>query len=177
VARCFGLAVALLLVGGCSPTLDWRELRPIGSGVVLLLPCKPVPQVRKVRLAGQLVSLTMNACRAGDQTWALAHADMGDPTLLAAALNELLVSIGTKLGATSTASSSSAAHSLAVTGATPHAGSQRQGLSGRLPNGTAVQAEVAVFVLGTTVVQATVLGPSLPAEAVEMFFGSLRAAP
>jgi len=176
-ARWSALAAVFALFIGCSPTLDWRELRPTGSGIVLLLPCKPVPQVRPVRLDGQVVSLTMNACKAGGQTWALAHADVSDPTRLAPTLAELLVGVGNKLGAPSIGTGNTAVRSLAVKGATPHAGSQRQSLSGRLPDGTAVQAEVGVFVVGTTVLQATVLGPSLPADGVAMFFDSLRTAP
>ena len=36
----------------CSPTLDWREARPEGSGVAALFPCRPDQHERTVRIAG-----------------------------------------------------------------------------------------------------------------------------
>jgi hypothetical protein len=134
------------------------------------MPCKPTPQSRKVLLAGQTVLLALHACSAGGQTWALAFADIGDPTKLALALAELRESAAANLGATSR----QVLPALVVQGATPHPESGRWALEGKLPDGTAVREEVAVFVLGTHVVQATVLGSVLPAEAVATFFESLR---
>jgi hypothetical protein len=163
-----GLAAAWL--AGCSPTLDWRDVRPADSGVALLLPCRPTPQVRSVRLAGRTVNLALYACSAGEQTWALAFADLADPALVGPALQELQASAAANVGA-STAQSLT----LAVPGATPHPDSRRSLLSGRLPDGRSVQEQVAVFAVGTLVFQATVLGPSLPSEGVETFFSSLRA--
>ena len=66
-------------VMGCAPVLDWREVRPAGSGVSLLFPCKPDSQSRLVRLAGMQVRLVLLACAAGGSTWGLAHADVVDP--------------------------------------------------------------------------------------------------
>ncbi len=160
----------LLLLLGCSPVLDWRDWRPAGSGLSLSLPCKPTPQSRKVQLAGQTVLLALHACSAGGQTWALAYADIGDPTKLGLALAELRESAAANLEATSR----QALPALLVPGATPHPESGRWALAGRLPDGTAVQEEVAVFARGTIVFQATVLGSALPAEAVATFFESVR---
>jgi hypothetical protein len=161
----------VLTLAACSPTLDWREWRPPGSGVVLQLPCKPVPQARKLRLAGVPVQLALHACSAGGQTWALSYADVADPARVGAALNELRASALANVGA---------AQGQAITwlmpGATPNEQSGRLLLQGRLPDGKAVQEQVAVFAIGTTVLQATVIGESLPADGIENFFGSLRVA-
>ena len=162
-----------LFLAGCSPVLDWRDWRPASSGLSLLFPCKPTPQVRSVQLAGQAVRLALHACSAGGQTWALAFADVGDPTRIGAALADLRDSAAANLGA----AASEPRALLAVPGATPHAGSRRWALVGRLPDGEPVRAEIAVFVRGTTVFQATVLGAELPPEGVATFFESLRIPP
>jgi hypothetical protein len=168
-----GLGCLSAVLSGCSPALDWRDWRPADSGLSLLLPCKPTPQVRSVQLAGQTVRLALHACSAGGQTWAVAFADVGDPTRIAAALVELRESAATNVGANVSESRSP----LDIPGATPHAGSQRWFLSGRLPDGQPVREEVAVFAHGTKVFQATVLGGALPAEGVATFFESMRMAP
>jgi hypothetical protein len=168
--RSFALAACALLAGACSPTFDWREVRPEGSGATLLMPCKPNSMVRSVRLAGDTVALTLSACTAGGQTWAIASADIGDPARVTAALDELESAARTNL-----AGGPAQTLALAVAGATPNPASRRVQFSGRLGDGTVVQEQVAVFARGTRVFQATVLGPQLPAEGVETFFGSLRA--
>ncbi len=159
----------LLLLVACAPSLDWRDVRPDGSAAVVLLPCKPTVSAREVQLAGGPVRLLLNACSAGGQTWALAAADMADPALVTPALAMLRTSALANLGA-----DAPAALALQVPGATPNPESGRVAASGRLPDGAAVQAQVAVFAHGTWVFQATVLGASLPAEGVQTFFGSLR---
>jgi hypothetical protein len=164
------LVVALL--AACAPALDWREVRPTDSGLVALFPCKPNALTRNVMLAGQTVRLSMHACRAGDQTWALAHADVGDPARVGASLEELRRSAAANLGAEPGRSRELA---LAVPGATPNPASIREQLSGRLPDGQPAVEQFAVFVRGTVVFQATVLGATVPADAADTFFASLRA--
>lgn len=161
--------LAATLLAGCSPTLDWREVRPEGSGAQLMLPCKPASMARKVRLAGAEVNLTLVACSAGNVTWALAFADLGDPTQVGPALAELGESAAGNLGA-----STPQRLPLAVAGATPNPASTRLFIEGRLPDGEAVQEQVAVFTKGTRVFQATAVGARLPAEALETFFDGLR---
>jgi hypothetical protein len=163
------LAAGLL---GCAPALDWRELRPAGSQVQLLFPCKPSEQVRRVTLAGTPVRLSLWACSADGQTWALAHADLTDPARVGAALAELRASALANLGA-----ESAVTEPLQVSGATPNPGSQRMRLAGKLPDGTEVQEQVAVFTRGTVVYQATALGPALSDAAAETFITSLRTGP
>lgn len=162
----------LVLLAACSPALDWREVRPAGSQLQLLFPCKPVQQARRVTLAGQTVRLVLQVCNAGEQTWALAHADLGDPTHLGPALTELLNSAAANLGA-----APGTPQPLQVAGATPHEASARWRFSGQLPDGVAVVEEVAVFAYGTRVYQATALGPQLPPELAQTFMGSLRVVP
>ena len=168
--RFSALAACALLGAACTPTLDWREVRPEGSGATLLMPCKPNSMKRSVRLAANTLSLALYACSAGGQTWAIASADVGDPARVTAALDELEAAARTNLSAGPVQTLA-----LTVPGATPNPSSRRVQFSGRLGDGTVVQEQLAVFAHGTRVFQATVLGPQLPAEGVETFFGSLRA--
>ena len=168
--------VPLLLLAsvlqGCAPELDWREVRPAGQSVQAQFPCKPAAQERRVQLSGKPVSLTLQACSAGGQTWGLAWADLGDPVLVGRALAELGAAAALNIAAASPAT-----QPLQVPGATPNPASQRTSLKGKLPDGKAVQMELAVFAHGTRVYQATVLGPQVGAEAAQNFLGALRVAP
>ena len=164
--------LALGLLMGCTPALDWRELRPAGSGISLLFPCKPDSHARRVSLGPDAVRLELHACTAGEITWALAFADLSDPARVGPALTELRAAAASNLAA-------SAAQPLAlkVEGATPNPASQRVQLQGRMPDGRVVTEQVAVFAKGTRIFQAVALGPKLDPEAVDTFFGSLRLAP
>ncbi len=75
-----GCVLAALLA--CSPTLNWRDVRPAGSAVRATLPCKPDAAQRMVGLAGQSVELNMLSCDVGDLTFAMAslRAPPGVPT-------------------------------------------------------------------------------------------------
>jgi len=174
--RCAVAAAVAAALGAtlaaCTPALDWRDWRPEGSGLQLLLPCKPVPQVRTVLLAGQSVRLALHACSAGGQTWGLAFADVGDPLQVTPALRALLGGATDNLGA----GSAQPLPLPLVAGATPNGAMQRVQFSGLRPDGQPVQAQVLVFARGTTVYQATVLGQQLPADGVASFFESLKLA-
>ena len=163
------LALLAGLMTACTPVLDWREVRPDGAGLVVLLPCKPSSYARSVLLAGQAVQLSLHACSADGLTWALAFAELGDPARTTAALGELKASAMANLGATT-----STARPFDMPGATPKEASARLEFGGQLPDGKRVREQMAVFSMGTRVFQATVVGTSLPPEAVESFFGGLR---
>jgi len=163
---------ALALLGACTPVHDWRDVRVANGVLRAQLPCKPATQVRKVSLAGQPVSLSLHACSAGGQTWALAWSDVQDPMRVGPALRDLRAAAAANVGA-----APPVGLPLQVPGATPHADSVRLGLQGQMPDGRPVREQVALFVHGTVVVQATVLGEELPADAVETFFAALRAGP
>ena len=159
----------LASLAGCSPALDWREVRVEDREAVLLLPCKPAAHARQVRLGEEQVKLTLQACQAAGMTWGVASADVGDPGRVAAALEALRASSAGNLGA-----QPGAALPLQVVGATPQPGSGRAAYAGQRPDGQPLQAQVAVFSRGTVVYQATVLGERLSVEAAETFFGSLK---
>jgi hypothetical protein len=139
---------------------------------VLQLPCKPASHARVILLAGKPVRTTLHACTAGGVTWAVAIADIQDPTRVTAALGELKASAAGNLTA-------GAPRALAgtVAGATPNPQSGRLALEGRYPDGRAAQMQLAVFARGTWLIQATALGERIDGDAAETFFAALRFPP
>ena len=170
--RMLGAIMPLATLGACAPSLDWREVRLGGAESVALFPCKPASHARELALAGQQVKLTLHACQAGEATWGLAWADVGDPGRVADALNAL------QEGARLNLSDAKAqARAYSVKGQTPHPGSGRWNLEGRYPDGRPVSGQVAVFSRGTVVFQATVLGVPQASEAADTYFNALRFGP
>lgn len=161
--------VALL---ACSPAMDWREVRPSGTRLLAMFPCKAVASQRSVQLARRAVVLSLHACAAGDRTWGIAHADVLDPSLLRAAMKELLAAASANIGA-----QSPQVQPLQVPGATPHEASSRALLTGSRPDGQPVEMALAVFADGTRVFQATLLGRRATGDDAVSFFASLRIAP
>jgi hypothetical protein len=166
------ISAATLLLGACSPTLDWRELRAEGEPLRFMLPCKPSVQARQLPLAGRPVLLHLQACAAGGQTWGLASADIGDPALVGGALAELAQAAGRNIQG-----SVAAEQAASISGATPNPASRRLVLQGRHSAGGPVTMQLVLFTRGTHVYQASALGEQVPAEAADTFFGALRFQP
>ena len=165
-------AVSVAALVACTPVLDWRDVRPDGAGIQLQFPCKPNGQSRDLLLAGQRVKLALHACAAGGLTWGLAVADVVDPALVGPALADLAASAAANLG-----SAASERLPMRVSGATPNGAAGRWRLTGRLPDGKAVQMQVAVFTRGTVVYQASVLGERIAEETAQTFFDTVRFSP
>ncbi|MET0334068.1 MAG: hypothetical protein ABW190_07330 [Rhizobacter sp.] len=162
----------LLAVSACSPTLDWREVRPEESSVVALFPCKPTTDARMVSLAETRVRMQLVACRAGDVTWALAHADVADAARVAPALKSLRDAAASNLKGTA-----QAVGPMQLNGMTPNPQAERVRVQGRLPTGEAVVLEGGFFVRGTRVYQVSVMGQKLDADALGVFFDGLKLLP
>ena len=162
--------LATALAGlACSPTLDWRELRPEDSGIAALFPCKPDRHARKVVVAGHALRMEMLVCSAGGSTYALAFADLPDPAAVAPVLAELRA-----LAITNIAAAPASAASLQVPGMTPNPQAARIALTGRLPDGAAVQEQAAFFARGMRVYQASVVGARLAGDAADTFLAALK---
>ncbi|MBX3623052.1 MAG: hypothetical protein KF891_24040 [Rhizobacter sp.] len=160
---------ALLALCACSPSLDWREVRPEDSGAVALFPCKPSTDARMVTLAGTRVRMVLAACKAADTTWALAYADVADPVRVTPALEALRTASRANLGGTV-----QVLGPMKVEGMTPNPQAERVRVQGRLPGGNAVTLEGGFFVRGTRVYQSTAMGRAPDAEAVATFFDNLK---
>lgn len=90
----FALMPALLAMltglAGCQPALNWREVRPAGSGMVAMFPCKPEVEQRKDAGLAQ--------CETGGKGFALSWADLPDATQANAALRAMPQALAAKLG-------------------------------------------------------------------------------
>jgi hypothetical protein len=166
------LLICLLGLAACAPALDWRETRPEGSGLQLLFPCRPQHQERRIPLAGAVVRMELLSCGAGEQTWALVYADLGDLTRLDATLAALHESAAGKVGGQAPAMATQV-----VPGATPQPRSGRSRLQGRTPEGQPLQMQTLVFTRGTWVFQASAVGTSISEEAADTFMASIRFPP
>jgi hypothetical protein len=162
----------LVVLTACAPALDWREVQPPNTNLKVMLPCRPSVTTRNVQLAGRPVKLAMHACKAGELTWAVSHADVGEPALVAPALRALAE--GTVANVQGQVVSSRPA---AVRGATPHEGQAAVQVVGRRPDGVATRGRFIVFSHGLQVFQAIVMGAEIQDAAAETFLDSLRFAP
>ncbi len=172
IRRMAPLLCMAAVLAGCAPALNWRDVRPEGSGVQALFPCKPDVEERRVALAGSPVRWNLSVCNGGDQSWALAHADVVEPGRVGPALAALQAGAAANLGVRTAASTPQA-----VAGATPQAASGRLRLQGQRPDGQPVQMQVLVFARGTRVFQASAVGAALADEAVETYFTSIHFPP
>ncbi|MBL8305754.1 MAG: hypothetical protein JNM33_03590 [Rubrivivax sp.] len=169
-ARCATLMSLCVTLAGCAPALDWRDVRPAGAALQLQFPCKPASQQRAVPLAGAVVPLTLLACDADGQTFALAVADLGDPARVEPALGELVAGAARNIGAPP-----ASGRPQQPPGATPNAGNRRLSLQGRRPDGRPAHMALLVFTHGTAIFQATVLAETPGEGAADTFFASVRA--
>ena len=165
-----GMVLGLLVA--CSPTFDWRDVRPAGAGVQLLFPCKPATEARSIELAGHPVRMTMLACRAGDSMFGLAFADAGEASRVSPAIAALRAAQASNFGAPARALGPAV-----VPGANPVPAPERFEIDGRLPDGTLVRQQLVYFARGTQVYQAAVMGRAEGGDAAGIFFEGIRSTP
>jgi hypothetical protein len=162
-------ALAAFCAVACSPALDWREFVPEDTDIRVSFPCRPDRQARPVMLAGATVRMEMLACSAGEMTFALAFADVADPTQVGPSLAALH---RTAIANVQGDKPETAAFSLKDM--TPNDSAGRLVVSGRLPSGARVREHAAFFARGMRVYQASVIGANPATAAVETFIGGLK---
>lgn len=161
------MACVLLALAGCSPTLNWRELRLDGAPLLALLPCKPETATRPVPMLGQPTELHMHSCEAGGLTFAVAWAELSDASRAAEALDQWQAA---SLASIRVAPGSAQAWDIKLTGATAQRGVRAQGSDHQ---GQALQSQTAYFSQGNKVFQAAIYGPKISSEASTAFFDGL----
>lgn len=159
----------LLAMGGCSPALDWRELRPDGAGLMATFPCRPDRHERSVPVAGAPVRMQMLVCGASGATYAVTFFDVAEPAAVTPALAALRRLAVTNIGAEQPAFTPAP-----VAGMTPNEQAAHLSARGRLPDGAAIEEQAVFFAKGLRVYQASVVGPAISAEGAEPFFSGLR---
>jgi hypothetical protein len=167
VRAAFGLLAAGAV--GCSPTLDWREVRPQGGEIVALFPCRPSREERVVGVADVRVTLRMHGCKAAGSTFALGLMDLPAADMTTPVLADLRRRAAANLGAGGPGFSE-----FGLRGATPNPQSSRIRVTGKLPDGSAVVEHAVFFTRGLRVYQAFVIGAAEDPAAIELFFSGLR---
>ncbi|MEO6364249.1 MAG: hypothetical protein ABIO71_13545 [Caldimonas sp.] len=162
---------ACCLLAACSPALDWREVRPEGSGVTLLLPCRPLQLDRVVRLGEASLPMRLHSCTASEATFSIVFADAGT-----AALADALLPAMRGAAIANVAGAAMPLPLPAIDGATPSAQSGLLRIVGRLPDGRPVVEHAAFFVRGSWLYQAAVVSAGEPVgpQAIEDFFRAIR---
>ncbi|MDB5889183.1 MAG: hypothetical protein JWP47_14 [Polaromonas sp.] len=177
--------LALAMATGCSPAFNWRDVRPEGARLLLLLPCKPDKAAKTVPLGGQPVELRMAGCDVGDLTFAVSVADVGDATRASPVLAQWQaatlanmkappVGAAPGVGQPAPPGMASQATPLQLAGAAPAPVPVLVKAAGTRPDGKPVQGQAAYFAQGTQVFQAVIYGEKIPPELADTFFGSLK---
>jgi hypothetical protein len=160
------VAAAVFALAACSPTFNWREVRPEGSALSLLLPCKPDRAEKTIPLGGRPSPMLLMGCDAGGATFAVAVTDVGDAARVPAVLAEWQAATlaNMKAGAPQVAP-------LKLKGAVQPVLVTAQG---RRADGSAVSGQAAYFAQGSQVFQAVMYAATPSPEVVETFFSSLK---
>jgi hypothetical protein len=150
----------------CSPALNWREVRPEGTRLALLLPCKPDKAEKTVPLGGPATPLSMLGCDAGDATFAVAVAQLGDAAQAAPVLAQWqsLTLANMKAGPAQVSL-------LKVPGAPSAVLVKAQG---QRADGTPVSGQAAYFAQGAQVFQVVLYSARISPEVADTFFSSLK---
>lgn len=163
------LLATLLTLTACSPTFNWREVRPDGTRLALLLPCKPDKAEKTVPLGGRDTLLAMLGCETGGATFAVAVADIGHAANAADVLGQWQ-----RLSLAGIQAAEPQTRPLKLPGATgPVLVVSAEGVRA---DGAPVRLSAAYFAQGSQVFQAVLLvaASAPPADAAETFFSSLR---
>ncbi len=157
----------------CSPVYDWRELSLEGD-LVVWLPCKAQVVSRDVPLLGQRWPMTVRACEAGGQRWAVSQIG-GVPAAQREAVQQALdAALAANLAAPLPRAQVPVSSGLASA-----QGVRSLELRGRRPDGAAMVVSLWSFAFGDQVGQASVMraadvAPDPAAdEARHTFFESL----
>lgn len=159
----------MCMLVACSPTLDWRQVRPEGWGLVASWPCRPTLQARSVPLAGPAVELGLLSCTADEHRFAIASADVADPARVGPALKALAAAAQANVQGVVEAE-----RVALVPGMTPQPAARWWRVQGRLPDGQPVREQVLVFAQGMRVFQATLVGPVADDTLAKTFFDSIE---
>lgn len=166
------LLIAASSLAACSPALNWREIRPKDIDILLTFPCKPQQIAQNVQLAGKIVRMSMTGCATDGMTFALAHADLGDRTLVGSAMTALhtaaLQNVAGRVVHSQPAGVAHAAHDL------PDALDLE--IAGKSPSGKPLRERVVLFAQGSQVFQITTFAQTsrYRADAAQTFSSSVR---
>lgn len=167
--------VAGLVLGACSPSWNWRDLRLEQAPIRIQLPCKPEQASRRVPLAGELVDLQMTGCATQGTTFAVTAARLSPGASPAAVLAAWRESMLQTLHASEV---QERPYTPSGSGMLALPQSVRVDARGTQPDGKPVQASAVWFARtdpnGVWVVHAAVYGAKTDRAVVETFLGAVR---
>jgi hypothetical protein len=165
------LSVSLLgAMVACTPGLNWRVLAIGETSLSAMFPCKPDTVIRKLPIGPDARDMAMRSCDADGVTFAVAHANLADPSQAPAMLAAWRASTLAGLRAQPDTVSSLPPPGL------PALPQQQVLRAGRAagPGGPALQLIGVWFARGADVFAAFVMAPAIPQEAAETFFAGLQ---
>ena len=160
--------LALPLLAACNPTFNWRDVRPSGTQLALLMPCKPDAAQKTVPMAGQPTALSLLSCDTGGVTFAIAVADVKNAADVPRALAQWQVAT---LGNIKAAPNPPTA-TIKLKGLP--SGAVLVKAVGQRANGQPVSSQAAYFVQGSQVFQAVMYADKISPEVAETFFSGLK---
>ena len=163
------LVFSACALAGCDPTFNWREVRVEPGGLTAMLPCKPDKGARKVPMAGREVSLDALGCNAGDATFAVLTADIGEPARIGEALDHWKTATLANLHSADAQESP-----FRPPGALGVRQSVQVAASGQRADGAKVESRAVYFARGSRVFQAVIYANQIKPEIAETFFSGLR---
>ena len=159
--------VALAGATACSPTFNWRDVRPDDTRLSLLMPCKPDKAQKAVPLGGQPTELMLLSCDAGGVTFAVAVADVKNASKVTATLAEWQSAALANIKAAPTPGAA-----FKLTGAA--IGAVIVKATGQRANGQAVSSQAVYFAQGSQVFQAVMYADKISPDVTETFFSNLK---
>ena len=72
VRGALGILAASVLIAGCTPAYDWRDIRGPGGEYWVQLPAKPATLTRQIHLEGFEVEMTMQGAKVGENAFTVA---------------------------------------------------------------------------------------------------------
>ena len=161
-------AVALTVLSACNPTFNWRDVRPEGTRLALLLPCKPDKAQRTVPMANQQTEMNLLSCDAGGVTFAVSMADVNDAGKTSAVLAQWQSATLTNIKAGSTITRDA----FKVPGLANAAVMVKA--TGQRANGQAVRSQAAYFAQDSRVFQAVMYADIISPDVADTFFSGLK---
>lgn len=155
-------SLLLLLLGGCSPTYNWRDYTSSDGSYHVMFPAKPASHTRSIDLGGIRVDMTMTAAEVDGATFAVGTAMAPDAALAQATLPAMRAALLRNIGA----SIDSAAPKPGAVGLDVDATGKGNGAPVRLVGRFTAK--------GARVYQVIVIGKpdAMPPEQTEQFLGS-----
>jgi hypothetical protein len=167
-----GAISVLMPLPACTPSLNWRDVRPAGAELRMMFPCKPEVFSRAAELpaaAGEMLRAGLAVCEVGGRSFSLSWSDVGEPTQVSTALRLMRERLSLKLGA-----SVAPLQPLLLPGATPNEFAGRFSLQMHSSEGRPQAADGLVFARGSRVYQLLMMGGQ-PSPAVwASFAGGIR---